>query len=261
MKGFSQIIIFITLFFIAIIVLGIYVLNNQGFGGQIDESGKVFEIDEYSKNSTGEIPSGLSLPFKISDIDGENGALNPLGLVRFSKDQGDIGHPGIDFTLIENASVYAVADGEIVLIDTAGDQWGGMKIFQLLEKTAEGEGWGFLYEHVKGVEGLKVGDKVVRGELIATKAAPMGFTAHFQLSRLFNNYQFIREPICWPEYLDEYDGKSLQDWWSEYRQTDQLINGWRTNEEEGEYPFRDLLEIAFYPDGPEMCYDLGTDVR
>jgi len=104
---------------------------------------------------------------------------------------------------IGNADViytsYRLPDGNIVILGSAGDPWGGEKIFQLLSGTSAGEGWGFIYEHIKARSDLRVGSSVRRGEVIATKIAPEGFTAHFQLSFLFNNYEFIRDVQCWPD--------------------------------------------------------------
>lgn len=259
MKGFGQIFTFIGVFFLVLIALGIY-LFSKGYGQNIDESGKVFEPPTENV-FIDEIPEELTIPFKISDIDNENGELNPLGVVRFDKDQSDIGHGGLDFPLKQYVPIYAVADGDIVVIKSASDPWNGMAIFQILQETREGEGWAFMYEHVIPAVDLKVGDKIVRGQQIATKAAPVEFTAHFQLSRLFNSFQYTKEPICWTEKLDKISKSEMYSWWNEYSKGIQLTSSWRTNEEEGEFPFRDLLEIAYYPDGPQMCYDLGTDVR
>jgi len=142
------------------------------------------------------IPSGLSLPFKISDIDALNGEINPIGVVRFSADQGASGHSGLDVPLYQGVDILAVADGEIVFLGSAGDPWGGKRIFHLLRGTTRGEGWAYIYEHVILKPGLEVGSIVKRGEVIATKAAPTGFTAHLQLSYLFNDYQFIRDIQC-----------------------------------------------------------------
>lgn len=242
-------------------VLGIYVISNKGAGKQIEESGQVFEIDEHGRNSPSEVPSDLSLPFNISDIDGENGEINPIGVVRFSKDEGDVGHSGIDVPLFENSPIYAVSNGKIVVIQEAGDPWGGMGVIQLLKGTVDGEGWGFVYEHINLGDGLLEGDEVKRGEVIGSKAAPAGFTAHFQLSRLFNNYRFLSDIQCWPDFLSGNDNKNLLLWWDEYSKGQQLVNSWRTTKEDGKYPFRELLEVALYPDGPQMCYELGTDVR
>lgn len=203
----------------------------------------------------------LKLPFNISDIDNTHAEINPLGVVRFSKDLEEVGHSGIDVPMKQKSNIYAVADGEIVLIESTGDDWGGMKIFQLLKKDKEGEGVGFIYDHVTPATNLKVGSKVTSGQVIAYKTAPRDFTAHFQLSRLFNNYKYIDNILCWPDYLDKEEKTKLYGWWDEYKKTDVLVSSWRENIEEGKYPFRELLDASKYPNGPQLCYPLGTDVR
>ena len=68
-----------------------------------------------------------------------------MGIVRFAKDLPEFGHGGIDIPLFKDAPITAVADGEIVLIGSAGDPWDGKKVSHLLESTGEGEGLAFLY--------------------------------------------------------------------------------------------------------------------
>ena len=208
-----------------------------------------------------EVPSGLSLPFRIVDLDEFNGEINPIGIVRFSKDRPDIGHSGLDVPLAQGADIFAVADGEIVLLSSAGDPWGGWGIFQLLQGTRTGEGWGFIYEHVTPKPGLQVGSWVKRGEVIATKTAPAGFTAHLQLSYLFNSYEYISDIKCWPDKLASGDKTLLESWWQQYSASEHLVDSWRSTAEEGQYPFRGLLDTTAYTNGPHLCYPLGTDVR
>lgn len=208
-----------------------------------------------------QVPFDLSLPFKIEDIDELNGEINPIGVVRFSLDEPSVGHSGLDVPLLEGAEVFAVDDGEIVLLGSAGDPWGGQKIFQLLEKTNTGEGWGFIYEHVTPRFGLRVGEFVKRNEFIATKTAPAGFTAHLQLSYLFNQYQYIRDVQCWVNNLQAEERISLNSWWDKYKDSNHLVSSWSSTFEEGKYPFRGLLDAIAYPGGPQLCYPLGTDVR
>lgn len=205
--------------------------------------------------------NNLILPFEIKDIDEANGVINPIGVVRFSKDQSDIGHSGLDVPLLEGAPVYAVGKGQIVLIKEAGDPWGGRGIFHLLQPTTQGEGWAYIYEHVTPAEGLKQGDTIKKGDLIAHKTPPQGFTAHFQLSYLFNNYQFTRDITCWVDRLSSAEKSKLLSWWEQYRSSARFISAWKSNKEEGQFPFRGLLDTTKFADGPKLCYPLGTDVR
>ena len=212
-------------------------------------------------NKTSSIRGSLVVPFKIKDIDGKKREVNPMGVVRFSKDMPDIGHGGIDIPLFKDAPITAVADGSIVLLGSAGDPWGGEKIFQLLERTGGGEGLGFIYEHITIVKELKNGDKVKKGDLIGNKTAPNGFTAHFQLTNLFNNFQFLRDDLCWVDYLEKIEKEKLTSWWNKYKESAHLVDSWNTNVEEGKFPFKGLLDTSKYPDGPQFCYPPGTDVR
>lgn len=125
-----------------------------------------------------------------------------------------------------------------------------------LKKTGEGEGWVFWYGHVTPM--VEAGDKVKQGELIATKTAPNEFTAHFQMSRFFNDFKFSENNLCWPEYLNYESSSELTKWWDEYRASDVLIDGWRGLDDGSEYAFRGLIS-----DGQEakLCYPPGTDVR
>lgn len=216
------------------------------------------QVPNPTNNSSG---IDLILPFNISDIDEQNGEVNPLGVVRFNKDQAEYGHSGIDIPLKQGAPIYAVADGPIVLVKPAGDPWGGQGMFQLLQATASGEGLAFIYEHITPAAGVKNGSEVKAGDLIGTKTAPAGFTAHFQLSNTFNNYEFIKGMECWVDNLNKSSSSQFLTWWNQYRASSKLVNSWRTNEEEGKFPFRGLLDATWFPDGPKLCYSLGTDVR
>ena len=119
----------------------------------------------------------------------------------------------------------------------------------------------YIYEHVTPSPNLKAGSTVTVGEEIATKTAPKRFTAHFQLSYTFNNYEFTRGMQCWVDVLNPSGSDELLTWWKKYRASDVLINAWRTNEEEGDFPFRGLLDATKFPEGPQLCYPFGTDVR
>ncbi|MAF81170.1 hypothetical protein CL628_04120 [bacterium] len=205
--------------------------------------------------------SDLVMPFDPADVDPLRGDINPLGVVRFDKDQPQYGHSGIDVPLNQNSPIYAVAAGEIVVVKSADDPWDGMGVWQLLEPTRPGEGWAFVYEHILLAPGIAVGEVLATGDLVGYKAAPSGFTAHFQLSAMFNNYKFSRGMECWPDYLNESASTVLFSWWNVHRASERLIGNWSGNQEDGRYPFRSLLDKSVYPDGPQLCYPPGTDVR
>jgi murein DD-endopeptidase MepM/ murein hydrolase activator NlpD len=216
------------------------------------------EVVHIEPENTG-VPTNLSLPFKIEDVDLLHGEVNPLGVVRFDKDQGDIGHPGIDIPLKQGSSIFAVANGPVVLITSAGDPWNGMAVSQLLKKTGDGTGWVFTYEHIELAEGIIEGTELKRGDLVGTKKAPEGFTLHLQLSKFFDGFKYSRDPQCWPNLLN--NSKEINSWWETYSASQHLRDSWATTIEEGKYGFKGLLETSQYPNGPQLCYALGTDVR
>jgi hypothetical protein len=228
---------------------------------EVVESG--IEMGEKDKNleESNPIPSDISMPFRIEDIHPSRGDVNPLGVVRFAKDQGNIGHNGIDIPLNQDAPIYAVADGRVVRIVSAGDPWGGMGLYQILRDDGNGEGYAFIYEHIEIAEGVEVGTELKRGDIVGTKIAPAGFTLHLQYSKVFNNFEYTDKMECWPEFLSNGEKAILDSWWEDYRKSDRLISAWDSVFEEGAYPFRGLLDESKYPEGPQFCYPFGTDVR
>jgi len=203
-------------------------------------------------------PGELSLPINLEDYTPDVGIINPLGLVRSSKDN-NIGHPGIDFPIKKGSEHLAVADGEIIEVTSAGDPWGGEKITQLLEITGEGKGWTFIYEHAKSV--VKEGDKVVRGQVVAINQAPERFTNHFGLVEAFNDYQYSGLGVCWPDLLKDSDKSELDSWFDQVKTSERFLERWRNVNEEGAYSSRELLNVKKYPNGPQLCYPENTDVR
>lgn len=255
---------------VIVVIIGVLASMYADDGGMEREE-KLFEESENSQTES-EKPTGapenpdnppnnLQLPFKTSDINENRGGVNPLGVVRFSKDLPELGHSGIDIPLNQGAPIFAVADGPIVIIKSAGDPWGGMGISQLLEPTIPGEGWIYIYEHITPVKGIEAGSKVNTGDLIATKTAPAGFTAHFQLSYAFNNYKFNRGMECWVDFLGRADKSTLLDWWQARITSGKVAVNWTGPITEGTAPFEGLLDTAKYPNGPQLCYPPGTDVR
>ncbi len=243
----------------ALITIGIAIIVGVVAWQLIDSSKSPIQRKETS--DTTKPPAGLYLPFNISDINEQQGVVNPLGVVRFSQDQPEYGHSGIDIPLNQGAPITAVSSGTIVAIKSSGDQWGGQDIVQLLTPTSPGEGWAYLYEHVIPSPSLKVGDEVKTGDIIATKAAPPSFTAHFQLSYVFNNYEFNQGMECWVELLKPTSKEQLLTWWEKYSSTTTFTESWRLNTEESKAPFRNLLDKNKFPEGPKLCYPPGTDVR
>ena len=77
-------------------------------------------------------------------------------------------HTGVDIAATEGESVYAVQDGTIVEVFVSDVLVGGRIVVD------HGDGLQTVYEFIDAKEGLKAGDKVERGDVIATVAAATG---------------------------------------------------------------------------------------
>ena len=210
----------------------------------------------------GGLPTGLALPMAPEAVN-LRGVVNPFGVVRWSLDRSDVGHPGIDIPVDEGTSFFAVGDGRIVSVEAATDGLPGNDVKVLLSPGAtEGTGWAFIYEHVNLGASLGVGSQVSRGQVIATSATSAAFTNHFELSDLFNEFRFHQNQTCWVPQLDASERARLQSHFDNVLRTDpRFISSWQTNLREGQLPFRELLNTEKYPGGAQLCYPRGTDVR
>ena len=163
--------------------------------------------------------------------------------------------------LATGAPIYAVADGTILSVEAASDGDGGFDVKLLLQGN-DGEGWLFLYEHVDLEPGLAVGSVVTKGRFIARNGLTTETRSnHLQLTYGFNNYEFYRDQRCWVDYLDTSGKTALLDYFSSSAVTDKLTAQWGTAVEEGMQAYIELLNNDRYPDGPQLCYPLGLDVR
>ena len=207
-----------------------------------------------------EPPGDLFLPFRIEDVGGGNEFISPFGIVRHSRDAGH-GHGGIDIPLNERAPIYAVADGTILSAEESSDGAGGSDVLLLLSGSG-GEGWGFLYEHVTLEPGIAVGSAVTRGQLIARNGLTTNRrNSHLQLTYLFNDYQFSRDHTCWVNQLDLDANTSLLSYFRAADTQTRLTAQWGSVREEGMFSNKELLNAERFPEGPQLCYQLGLDVR
>ena len=194
----------------------------------------------------------------------EGAIVNPFGIVRSSLDLGEVGHPGIDLVSAQGTAIHAVGDGVIVSVAAATDGFPGDLVRLLLSTDApEGEGWVFLYEHISLLAGLDVGSTVTRGEQIATNPLEIGRSNHLELAWVFNNFLFHRDQRCWVVHLEPAERTALEDRFNDVLRVHADFAGvWsQVDFNEGMLPFKELLNITTYPDGPQLCYPKGTDVR
>jgi len=193
-------------------------------------------------------------------MEGGSDFISPFGPIRHSRDSGH-GHGGIDIPLDTGDPIFAVAGGVIITNDFAEDNRGGNIVDLLIEPGyREGEGWMFKYEHIILESGLDVGSEVKRGQLIGKTAMTSG-NNHLQLSYFFNDFKFDKNKICWVDQLEPADKNILEEKFNEIRNSQEFIELWENVNEEGYYSNRGLLDKENFPDGPQLCYPLGIDVR
>ena len=216
-----------------------------------------------ANDAVGLPPVDLALPVPAAALL-EGAIVNPFGVVRSSLDLVELGHSGIDLVSAQGTAIYAVGDGVIVSADDATDGFPGDAVRLLLSTDApQGEGWVFLYEHISLLAGLEVGSTVTRGEQIATNPLEIGRSNHLELAWVFNNFLFHRDQRCWVVQLEPTERTALEERFNNVlRVHPDFVGVWsQVDFNEGMLPFKELLNIATYSDGPQMCYPKGTDVR
>ncbi len=218
-----------------------------------------------NKDNFLEAPVNLVLPFDVENMGGGNEFVTPFGLIRHERDRGH-GHAGIDVPLSRGDKIYAVSDGTIIINEPAtdggeGNNFEGNNVVLLIaEGYNEGEGWGFLYEHINLDSGISVGSIVNKRQLIGKSALTNG-NNHLGLVYYFNDFKYVREPKCWVEHLNGEEKQKLLTKWGEIRTGPVFIDSWKSSFEDGAYPYRALLNEANYPNGPQLCYEYGLDAR
>jgi len=217
---------------------------------------------ETAPTPVGGIPIGLGLPMEPGAVNLQ-GAVNPFGVVRFSRDRPDVGHAGIDIPVDEGTPFFVVGDGRILSVEAATDGFPGDDVQVLLSPGAtEGTGWIFEYEHLNLEVSLGVGSQVLRGQVIGTSSTLAARSNHLELSEVFNEQGFTRNQTCWVTQLDAGDRARLENHFNNVLRTDpRFISSWQTIVEEGLFVFRELLNVEKYPNGAQLCYPRGTDPR
>jgi len=217
---------------------------------------------EPTPTPVGDLPSGLELPVSPDAVN-LRGVVNPFGVVRWSLDRPEVGHPGIDISVDEGTPFVAAGDGSILSVQPATDGLPGNDVQVLLSPGAiAGTGWVFEYEHVRLEASLSVGSQVSRGQTLARSATSAAFTNHLELSEVFNEQGFTRNQTCWVPQLEAGDRARLENHFNNVLRTGpRFISSWQTIVQEGLFVFRELLNLAKYPNGAQLCYPPGTDSR
>ena len=205
-------------------------------------------------------PTNLALPITVGDVDAIQGLLSPYGIIRKSGD-GGIGHGGIDFPLVSRSPIYAVANGTIIK-NNVEDSGGGKTVDVLIVPGKfQGEGWIFKYDHLALEPGLAVGSTVQKGQKIGINAFEQRGNNHIGLEYHVENFSIARTKICWVDLLEPTARQQLEDEFNKIKNTQTFLESWQTANAESYYQYKDLLDKTKYPDGPRLCYPLGTDAR
>ncbi len=129
------------------------------------------------------------------------------------------------------------------------------------EGLREGEGWIFIYEHIKLEPGITIGSEVEKGQAIARNQLVRS-NNHLQLSYFFNDFKFSRNHTCWVDQLDLASEETLSTTFdNKIRIHTNFLTGWLNAIDEGKSSLKGLLDEDRYPDGAQLCYPQGTDVR
>ncbi len=212
----------------------------------------------FSTQGTPTPSNTFTAPIAIRDVDTTKSVISPFGIVRKSADTLVYGHSGIDMPLQPGNAFYAIADGIIVEILPGSDGQPGSDIKLLIgAETPESAGWIFSYEHVSLEASITLHSSVLKGQLIARNPDPAVGNNHLQLS--YWDGQYLYNHRCWVDFLESSD---LLDYFkNNLRSTPDFVQFWNTVTDEGKYPLKKLLDEDSYPDGAQLCYSPGTDVR
>ncbi len=127
------------------------------------------------------VPEGMTLPIEATAVSNDFGFYHNQTLNTYYE------HKGVDFVASAGSEVMAVQSGTVESI-YKDDILLGTEIV-----VNHGDGLKTVYRFVTEKEGLKVGDKVERGEVIATVAEPTGNEykdgAHLHFEVLENGVQ------------------------------------------------------------------------
>lgn len=203
----------------------------------------------------------IALPFNINQVDMEDGIFSPFGVYRKTGDLIGLGHSGIDIPLVTGAEIYAANSGKIVSITKPADGRPGNNVKIIFDGDKNGNGIGFYYENINPIETMKVGTKVIKGQVFAKNALGKYANTHFQLAYWYNNFEYFKDSTCWINELGSKDKLAITAMFEKQSLTQKFINDWNTVTEEGKFTYKGLLDLEKFPEGPQLCYPPGTDGR
>ncbi len=239
---------------------GPYTLNIRSESGRVEDTPEEPDDSELPTNLS-ELPTDLAMPLAAADII-ESRIVNPFGLVRGSKDRAETGHSGIDLESNFGTPIFAVGDGVTVTVEPEAKKGGDDVRVLLKPGERDGTGWVFRYEHITLNDGLGLGSVVTKGQQIGINVVNQQGSNHYELSFLSDNFQRITNQSCWVDQLES-EGKDafLDRFNNVLRVHPSFIDVWESFAEEGQLPFKELLNTDRFPNGAQLCSPKGTDVR
>ena len=161
--------LYIALAFAAILLALIVIVTSIALAGKNEPQLSVKPSDSTSSPDSGiEEPPVIVTPEGFFNPVSTMSEINGFGFYHNKTLNTFYEHTGIDISADEGASVYAVQDGTVVEVSIS-DVLVGTRIV-----VDHGDGVKTVYEFVEAKEGLKAGDKVERGDVIATVAPATG---------------------------------------------------------------------------------------
>ncbi len=151
--------VLVAIIVLALAVTGAGSVNNQANDPDQPSSVPVQKPDD---EPTVVLPQGMALPMENVSVLSEHGFFHNATLNTYYE------HKGVDFAASVGAEVFAVDDGVVESI-YKNDVLLGTEIV-----IAHEDGVKSLYRFVTETDDLKVGDRVRRGEVIATVSEPTG---------------------------------------------------------------------------------------
>ncbi len=156
-----------------VVIVTSVALANRG-NGQLKKPADVIVPDDGTHDGNGDkLPDNgdkpvVSTPEEFLAPVAEVSAIHGYGFYHNQTLNNYYVHTGIDYAGEEGAEVYAAQSGTVEAVYTSDVLVGGRIVID------HGDGVKTVYEFVEAKEGLKAGDAVERGEVIATIAAATG---------------------------------------------------------------------------------------
>jgi hypothetical protein len=205
----------------------------------------------------------LGLPTAPENFDFVHGMVHPFGVVRSGLDIANLGHSGIDLQLKNGAEVLAMADGVIQKIE-ADQSVDGLNFVVLSIGNSNSA---ILYEHFLADESLEEGEVVSVGDVIGTFTggyAQLNGNMHVELRTFSVDDYSMTMPAkfqCWVDFLDDESYDSMIYEWYQAADSAKFQFTWKNLKMFGEKFLNGLLDEDKFPEGPQLCYEQGTDVR